>query len=59
LLELTLLHDAFVVLACVLDAVLVLAIGAVRELTHHLVRSVGGVAIGKPAAESDPLPRLV
>jgi len=43
-LEFALLHHAFVLLALVLDAVLVLAVAAVRKLAHHLVWTIGGVA---------------
>jgi hypothetical protein len=39
----------------VLDAVLVLAVAAVWKLAHHLVWTLGDVAVRKTGAQSDPL----
>jgi hypothetical protein len=55
-LEFALLHHAFVLLALVLDAVLVLAVAAVWKLAHHLVWTIGGVAVRKTAAQPDRCP---
>src|SRR5215211_5610227 len=54
-LEFALLHHAFVLLALVLDAVLVLAVAALWKLAHYLVWTIGGVAVRKTAAQPDPL----
>jgi hypothetical protein len=49
-LEFALLHHAFVLLALVLDAVLVLAVAAVWKLAHHLIWTTGGVPVRKTGA---------
>jgi len=49
-LEFALLHHAFVLLALILYAVLVLAVAAVWKLAHHLIWTTGGVPVRKTGA---------
>ena len=49
-LKFALLHHAFVLLALILDAVLVLAVAAVWKLAHHLIWTTGGVPVRKTGA---------